>query len=63
MENNNILNSSFKSDEKEQKNYNEQDIDKSQYNYLKELNKKLILFKKNEQVNKDADENSKEIRR
>ncbi len=63
MENNNILNSSFKSDENEQKNYNEQDIDKSQYNYLKELNKKLILFKKNEQVNKDADENSKEIRR
>lgn len=63
MENNNILNSSFKNDEKEQKNYNEQDIDKSQYNYLKELNKKLILFKKNEQVNKDADENSKEIRR
>lgn len=63
MENNNILNSSFKSDENEQKNYNEQDIDKSQYNYLKELNKKLILFKKNEQVNKDADENSKEIRK
>lgn len=63
MENNNILNSSFKSDEKEQKNYNEQDIDKSQYEYLKELNKKLILFRKNEQVNKDADENSKEIRR
>lgn len=63
MENNNILNSSLKSDEKEQKNYNEQDIDKSQYEYLKELNKKLILFKKNEQVNKDADENSKEIRR
>lgn len=63
MENNNILNSSFKNDEKEQKNYNEQDIDKSQYEYLKELNKKLILFKKNEQVNKDADENSKEIRR
>lgn len=63
MENNNTLNSSFKNDEKEQKNYNEQDIDKSQYNYLKELNKKLILFKKNEQVNKDADENSKEIRR
>ena len=63
MENNNTLNRSFKNDEKEQKNYNEQDIDKSQYNYLKELNKKLILFKKNEQVNKDADENSKEIRR
>lgn len=63
MENNNTLNSSFKNDEKEQKNYNEQDIDKSQYNYLKGLNKKLILFKKNEQVNKDADENSKEIRR
>lgn len=63
MKNNNTLNSSFKSDENEQKNYNEQDIDKSQYNYLKELNKKLILFKKNEQVNKDADENSKEIRR
>ena len=63
MENNNTLNSSFKNDEKEQKNYNEQDIDKSQYNYLKELNKKLILFKKNEQVNKDTDENSKEIRR
>lgn len=63
MENNNILNSSLKSDEKEKKNYNEQDIDKSQYEYLKELNKKLILFKKNEQVNKDADENSKEIRR
>lgn len=63
MENNNILNSSLKSDEKEQKNYNEQDIDKSQYEYLKELNKKLILFRKNEQVNKDADENSKEIRR
>ena len=63
MENNNTLNSSFKNDEKEQKNYNEQDIDKSQYNYLKELNKKLILFRKNEQVNKDADENSKEIRR
>lgn len=63
MENNNTLNSSFKNDEKEQKNYNEQDIDKSQYNYLKELNKKLILFKKNEQVNKDTDENSNEIRR
>lgn len=63
MENNNTLNSSFKSDKNKQKNYNEQDIDKSQYNYLKELNKKLILFKKNEQVNKDADENSKEIRR
>ena len=63
MENNNTLNSSFKNDEKEQKNYNEQDIDKSQYEYLKELNKKLILFRKNEQVNKDADENSKEIRR
>lgn len=63
MKNNNTLNSSFKSDENEQKNYNEQDIDKSQYNYLKELNKKLILFKKNEQVNKDVDENSKEIRR
>lgn len=63
MENNNVLNSSLKSDEKEQKNYNEQDIDKSQYEYLKELNKKLILFKKNEQVNKDTDESSKEIRR
>lgn len=63
MENNNTLNSSFKNDEKEQKNYNEQDIDKSQYNYLKELNNKLILFKKNEQVNKDTDENSNEIRR
>lgn len=61
MENNNVLNSSLKSDEKEQKNYNEQDIDKSQYEYLKELNKKLILFRKNEQVNKDEDENSKEI--
>lgn len=63
MENNNILNISLKNDEKGQKNYNEQDIDKSQYEYLKELNKKLILFRKNEQVNKDADENSKEIRR
>lgn len=63
MGNNNILNSSFKSAEKEQKNYNEQDIDKSQYKYLIELNKKVILFKKNEQVNKDADEKSKEIRR
>lgn len=63
MENNNILNISLKNDEKEQKNYNEQDIDKSQYEYLKELNKKLILFKKNEQVNKDTDESSKEIRR
>lgn len=63
MENNDTLNSSFKSDKNKQKNYNEQDIDKSQYNYLKELNKKLILFKKNEQVNKDTDENSNEIRR
>ncbi len=57
MENKNVLETNFNSAE------NEQDIDKSQYEYLKELNKKLILFKKNKQVNKDADDNSKEIRR
>ena len=62
MEDKNVLETNFKSAENEQKN-SEQDIDKSQYEYLKELNKKLILFKKNEQVNKGTDESSKEIRR
>ena len=51
MENKDVLETNFKSTENEQKN-SEQDIDKAQYKYLKELNKKLILFKKNEQVNK-----------
>ncbi len=62
MENKDVLETNFKSTENEQKN-SEQDIDKAQYKYLKELNKKLILFKKNEQVNKGTDESSKEIRR